>query len=153
MRFGRDSLPRWRQSIERAKRRQVDSGTHRLYQWIVAWMLFISMLTTIQQMMTGSMPAVQGWVILPGALLFGGALIVWMRRRRTPWALTPDFVAGSLFELSAVFSVGQVAVSITACIGAAMAPGRPWHTTAVIAACTGASLVLALTMVSYQRRR
>lgn len=169
-------------AVERAKNRRIDSSTHVLYQTIIGWIMVVGMVTTIQQMVAGSISAVQGWVILPGGWLLGGTVIVVMRKLTTSWALTPVFAGGSLFELAVVYGVGaesrpavlmvsllvglllvlhwprwpvavQMAVTAAACVGAALAPGRPARVVGAIAAITAVSLLLALAMVASQRRR
>lgn len=176
--FGAAGSSRWRQAVERAKRRRIDPSSHRLYRWIVGWMMFVGTITAIQQAVVGALPAVQVWVILPAGLLLGGTLIAVMRRMVTSWAITPLFLGGSVFELLVVFGVGpesrpaalmlsllvwllvvlhwpyelvvaQMSVAVAACIGAAIAPGRPLP----VAVTTAVSLVAALAMVASQRRR
>lgn len=172
----------WQRAVERAKQRRIDPGTHRLYQVIVGWTMVVGMVTTIQQMVAGSMPALQGWVMLPVGWLFGGTVIVVMRRLTTSWALTPIFVGGSLFELAVVYGVGvesrpaalmlslltgllvvlhwphwpvfaQMLVTIVACVGASIDVDRPAHVAVMVTVVTALSLVVALAMVAAQRRR
>jgi diguanylate cyclase (GGDEF)-like protein len=179
--FGAPGASSWRQSVERAKQRRIDPASHRIYQWIVGWMMVVGMITTVQQMAVGSMPMVQGWVILPVAWLCGGVIIAAMRRLTTAWALMPIFAFGSVFELLVVFGVGvesrpsalmlsllvgllvvlhsphglvaaQMAVTVAACVGAAIDPDRPAAVAAVVAVVTAVSLVTALALVAAQRR-
>jgi diguanylate cyclase (GGDEF)-like protein len=180
--FGTTGAPPWQRTVERAKQRHIDPATHLLYQVIVGWTMLVGMVTTIQQMAVGSMPVVQGWVMLPVGWLFGGVVILVMRRLKTSWALTPIFAGGSVFELAVVYGVGvesrpaalmlsllvgllvvlhwphwpvlaQMVVTVVACVGAAMAPDRPAHVTVAVTIVTAISLVVALAMVAAQRRR
>lgn len=172
----------WRRAVDRARARQIDPAAHRLYVMIVGWTMFVGGVTTIQQMISGSMPAAQGWVALPVGWIFGAVIILVMRRLKTAWAITPVFAGGSLFEVAVVFTVGaesrpaalmlsllvgllvvlywprwpvlaQAAATVVACAGAAFVAGRPASIAVAVFAATALSLLAALVLVAAQRRR